>query len=103
MDINVDKEGFLRDLSDWDESVACELAALEDIELSATHWDIIKIVRQYYQQYGLSPVNRVFAKIIAQELGKDKGKSIYLMQLFSAKPAKIACKIAGLPKPPNCD
>ncbi|MFT7685284.1 MAG: tRNA 2-thiouridine synthesizing protein E [Candidatus Azotimanducaceae bacterium] len=99
----VDKEGFLRDLSDWTEDLALELAKQDDIELGSDHWEVIKIVRAYYQLYQISPVNRVLVNIIKKELGPEKGKSIFLMGLFSGKPAKLVAKIAGLPKPSNCD
>ena len=37
-----------------------------------------------------------------EEWGKEKGSSMYLLQLFPGSPAKIGSKIAGLPKPDNC-
>jgi tRNA 2-thiouridine synthesizing protein E len=103
MKLNLDKEGFLRDLSDWNPEVAEVLAKNEEITLSGSHWQIINLVRDYYQQYQISPVTRVLVKITREKLGEDKGNSIYLMKLFSGKPAKLVSKIAGLPKPANCD
>jgi tRNA 2-thiouridine synthesizing protein E len=103
MKLNLDKEGFLRDLSDWNPDVAEVLAKNEEITLSGSHWQIIDLVRDYYQQYQISPVTRVLVKITRKKLGEDKGNSIYLMRLFSGKPAKLVSKIAGLPKPANCD
>ena len=103
MKLNLDKEGFLRDLSDWNPDVAEVLAQNEEITLSGNHWQIINLVRDYYQQYQISPVTRVLVKITRKKLGENKGNSIYLMQLFSGKPAKLVSKIAGLPKPANCD
>jgi tRNA 2-thiouridine synthesizing protein E len=41
-------------------------------------------------------------KAVKQSLGDDKGRSIYLMQLFPGSPAKLAARLAGLPKPDNC-
>lgn len=103
IDIDVDKEGFLRDLSDWRPEVAEIIARSENIELTDDHWRIIEIVRAYYDEYHLSPATRVLVRLIGERMGPDKGQSIYLMQLFSGKPAKLVSKIAGLPKPPNCD
>lgn len=103
MKLNLDKEGFLRDLSDWNPDVAQVLAKNEEIKLSDSHWQIINLVRDYYQRYQISPATRVLVKITRKKLGKDKGNSIYLMQLFTGKPAKLVSKIAGLPKPANCD
>lgn len=99
----VDKDGFLRNLTDWSEDVAQELANQDEINLSEEHWEIINLVRDYYSQYKLSPITRTLVKIVKREFGGDKGNSIYLMQLFSSKPAKLVSKIAGLPKPSNCD
>ncbi len=103
MKVATDKEGFLRDLSDWNESVAVDLAQGEDINLTPDHWDVINIVRDFYTAHHISPATRVLVNIIGKNLGAEKGKSIYLMKLFSGKPLKLVAKIAGLPKPSNCD
>lgn len=100
---DVDKEGFLRHLADWSPEVAGKLANDEGIELTNEHWHIIHVVRDYYDAYHISPATRVLVKLVREQLGDDKGESIYLMQLFSGKPAKLVSKIAGLPKPANCD
>jgi tRNA 2-thiouridine synthesizing protein E len=100
---NVDKEGFLRELSDWNADVANVLAISEGIALTDDHWQVINVARAYYEAYHISPVTRVLVKVIREELGNDKGQSIYLMRLFSGKPARVVSKIAGLPRPANCD
>ena len=101
--LKVDKEGFLRNRADWTPDAAAELAAAEGIALTSDHWHIINVVRDYYATYHISPATRVLVNIVKRELGSDKGQSIYLMTLFSGKPAKLVSKIAGLPKPANCD
>lgn len=103
MPLDVDQEGFLRNLSHWNENVATELALLDNISLTTDHWDIIHIVRDYYRDHHISPATRVLVNITKIRLGADKGKSLHLMQLFSGKPAKTIARIAGLPKPSNCD
>ncbi len=102
MTIEFDEEGYLRNLNDWSETVAVEIAASEGISLSEAHWEIISIIREFYQNYELSPAMRPLVKAVSLKLGKDKGKSIYLMKLFPGSPAKLVAKIAGLPKPDNC-
>jgi len=97
-----DKQGFLVNLDDWNESIAEEIALEEGITLSSAHWEIIKLLRAFYQEYAISPAMRILVKTIKQQLGIDKGNSIYLMSLFPGSPAKIASKISGLPKPTNC-
>ncbi|MBV1884946.1 MAG: TusE/DsrC/DsvC family sulfur relay protein [Gammaproteobacteria bacterium] len=97
-----DEEGFLKDLSLWSLEIATLIATTEKINLLEPHWEIIYLTRQFYDDYDLSPSMRVLVKHVANTLGKDKGRSIYLLKLFPGSPAKLICKIAGLPKPTNC-
>ncbi|HSC76114.1 MAG TPA: TusE/DsrC/DsvC family sulfur relay protein [Pseudomonadales bacterium] len=97
-----DAEGFLCNLADWDAQVAEIIAKEEGITLTDAHNEIIKSLREFYAQFGLSPAMRPFTKYLKEKLGKEKATSIYLLQLFPGSPAKIAAKIAGLPKPDNC-
>lgn len=97
-----DKEGFLRQLSDWSPTVATQIALVEGIQLGSDHWEVLNLIREYYEEFEASPAMRPLVKYSALKLGKDKGKSVYLMSLFPGSPAKIGSKIAGLPKPDNC-
>ena len=97
-----DAEGFLCDLIDWNTEVAEIIATEEGITLTAAHHEVIQALRGFYTQFGLSPAMRPLTKYLKEKLGKDKASSIYLLQLFPGSPAKIAAKIAGLPKPDNC-
>jgi tRNA 2-thiouridine synthesizing protein E len=100
--IGLDKEGFLENLADWSEPVAEALARRDNIELTAAHWEIILALQDFFRQFEHSPPMRVLVKYVKQQLGDDKGNSIYLLQLFPGSPAKLAAKIAGLPRPTNC-
>ena len=96
------EQGFLLDKTEWTKAVAYQLAAVEGLELTLAHWEILKFIQNFYQEYEYLPNARVFAKAIKNELGEDKGSSRYLLKLFPEGPLKYACKIAGLPKPPSC-
>ncbi|KMN17623.1 TusE/DsrC/DsvC family sulfur relay protein [Pseudomonas weihenstephanensis] len=100
--IELDKEGYLVDLDDWSEDVAQALAAQAGIELSPEHWEILTLLRSFYQEFELSPATRPLIKYTALKLGADKGNSLHLNRLFNGTPAKLAAKLAGLPKPTNC-
>ncbi len=100
--LETDEEGYLVNLSDWDEEVAEEIAKTEDIDLTENHWEVINFLREYYDEYQIAPAVRVLTKAIGKKLGKEKGNSKYLYELFPYGPAKQACKIAGLPKPTGC-
>lgn len=101
-EIPADKEGYLRNLDDWSREVAEVIARAEGIALTAAHWEILEQLRSFYQQYELAPGMRPLLNHLKLHLDKSKAQSIYLLRLFPGSPAKIACKIAGLPRPANC-
>lgn len=100
--IATDKDGFLKNLSDWNNDTASWLAASENIVLSEAHWEIIDLLQAFYREFQISPSMRALVKYTALMLGKDKGNSLYLLELFPPSPARIGSKIAGLPRPANC-
>lgn len=102
LQVKLDEEGYLYDLLDWNTEVAEQLAAEEGLELTSAHWELIEVIRDFYQTYEHSPAMRPLIKAVGIKLGADKAKSIYLMQLFPGSPAKRLARIAGLPKPANC-
>ena len=101
-EILFDKEGFLTNLSAWTEDIAQSIASAENIDLTDQHWQLIYCAREYHNNFDISPEMRPLVKWVAEKLGADKGRSIYLLSLFPDSPAKLISKIAGLPKPPNC-
>lgn len=102
MELDLDKEGFLRDIAQWDEQAAEILASNAGIELTPAHWEILWLLRDFYRRYQSSPASRALSNYTKRELGADKGRSAYLMRLFGGSAAKTAAKLAGLPKPDNC-
>ena len=98
----LDKEGYLIDLNDWSTAVAEQLAKAENIFLSPAHWQIIDLLRGFYAQTDTAPAMRVLVNLVKEHVGMEQGSSVYLMGLFGGSPAKVAAKIAGLPRPTNC-
>jgi len=94
--VEVNEEGFFVNPEDWSEELVPELAAKEGIaNLDDRHWQVIRFMRQEYLEKGSGPTVRV--------LGKTSGVSIKeLYELFPNGPAKIAARIAGIPKPRGC-
>ena len=95
-EIELNEEGFLVDPSQWNDDIAVELARREGIDpLTERHWQVIRFMRSEYEAKGTGPTVRV--------LGKTSGVSIKeLYQLFPKGPAKLAAKVAGIPKPRGC-
>lgn len=100
--IALDQDGYLAELADWSPAVAEALAAGEELRLSAEHWEILELLRAFYSEFQLSPATRPLIKYVALKLGPEKGNSLHLNRLFKGTPAKLAAKLAGLPKPTNC-
>lgn len=96
VDVAVDDQGFFLDPSRWTEAMAPEIAAGEEIpELTDRHWQVVKFMRQEYAEKGTGPSVRA--------LGRTSGVPIKeLYALFPRGPAKVAAKIAGIPKPRGC-
>ncbi|MDB1113218.1 TusE/DsrC/DsvC family sulfur relay protein [Pseudomonas extremaustralis] len=100
--LELDKDGYLVDLNEWSPEVANALAAVEALELTADHWEILELLRGFYAEFQLSPATRPLIKYTALKLGPEKGNSLHLNKLFNGTPAKLAAKLAGLPRPTNC-
>jgi len=100
--LRTDKEGYLLDLADWNADVAHKIAADNGIQLTENHWEIINLIRDFYARHEVSPAMRPLVKRTRETLGTDKGNSLHLLRLFPGSPAKLAAKIAGLPRPTHC-
>ncbi|HEW98253.1 MAG TPA: TusE/DsrC/DsvC family sulfur relay protein [Beggiatoa sp.] len=100
--IETDEEGYLINLAEWNEDIAKILAAEDELSITDNHWEVIKFLRDYYDEYQIAPAVRVLTKAIGKKLGPEKGNSKYLYELFPYGPAKQACRYAGLPKPTGC-
>ena len=88
----VDEEGFLQDPELWNEEVAKDFARTENVnDMTEEHWTLVRYIRNYYEQYGIAPMERK----LSRETGFSADK---MYQLFPSGPAKGACKVAGLPK-----
>lgn len=94
--VTVNDEGFFEHPEEWTEAMAPEIATSAGIgQLGEDHWRVIKFMRAQYEQTGAGPTVRL--------LGRSSGVSVKeLYELFPKGPAKLAAKIAGIPKPRGC-
>ncbi len=89
-------DGFLTNPEIWDEEVARLIAKYDGIEeMTDKHWQIVRIIRENFEQKGMAPMVRTICKETGVKL-----REIY--QLFPLGPARGACRVAGLPKPDGC-
>ena len=94
--VDLNDEGFLVDPTKWTRDVAVEMATAAGISpITERHWQVIDFMRKEYFEKGTGPTVRV--------LGKTSGVSVKdLYLLFPKGPAKMAARIAGIPKPKGC-
>lgn len=94
-----DEEGFLLDPHDWNETLAQLIAQGEQLDLNAARWEIVRFVREHFEERGTVPEARVILKTLAERHGKDLATRKYLYELFPYGYGQQACKIAGMRKP----
>ncbi len=96
IDAERDAEGFFVHPEQWRPEMAETIAREAGIEsLTDRHWLVIDFMRNAYLEHGTAPSIRT--------LGKASGVPIKeLYALFPKGPAKLAAKIAGIPKPRGC-
>lgn len=89
--IEVDGDGYLANIDDWDDTVANALAKQEGMDL-VTHdqLDMLKFMRQYYQKYNFFPIVGAVCKNVHQP--EDCVSEEFMDPV-------TAWKIAGLPEP----
>jgi len=93
--LDFDDDGFMTDANAWTRDIGNAIANVLEIELTDRHWEVIEFSRKEYAESGDAPTLRKITKTLNLPT-----KELYAM--FPGGPAKIAAKIAGLPKPTGC-
>ena len=64
--------------------------------LTEAHWEVVRFVRDFYQEFNTSPAIRMLVKAMAQKYGEEKATAAIC----------IACSRRGrpnkLPRSPDC-
>lgn len=94
-----DENGCLINSEDWSIEVAERFAMEEGVEMTDMHWEIIRFMREYYEEYRIPPMIKIVVKAVGRKLGPEKVNIGYLYELFPGGLEQQACKIAGLPSP----
>lgn len=93
--VPLDGEGFLVNRDDWTEQLAIEMAAADEFEMNDQVMQFIRDARTMYDDDGVVPPIRIFAK-------KQGVSTKDLYGIFKKGPMKLICKWGGLPKPTGC-
>ncbi|MGQ9819507.1 MAG: TusE/DsrC/DsvC family sulfur relay protein [Candidatus Kapaibacteriales bacterium] len=92
--VELNEEGYMVDSTKWTEEVAKEIAKEENIDLTEKHIAVLHYLRQKYEKGEQLTIRSI------NKSGIVDVKGFY--GLFPGAPLKLACKIAGLPKPTSC-
>ena len=96
--IETDADGYLLETGDWNEDVAMAIAAIEEVEMTDQHRDVVQYLRsEHVDNAGNEPNERTIMKDLGKVWGK-KPSSKEMYNLFPGTPSKQGRKIAGLPK-----
>lgn len=99
MKFETDEDGFLLDPDDWDEDIAQHIAAAVNLDLTDEHWNLIRLIREYYYEFGSVPELRKILKQLKHDLGGEKSTRKYVYHLFPYGYGQQGCKIAGMRQP----
>ena len=92
--VNVNEQGYLTDMNQWDKEIARTIATEEGIELTERHFEVLNYLRKE-QENGTALSIRKIGKSGVVDI-----KEFY--QLFPDGPLKKSSRIAGIPKPASC-
>ena len=95
--VETDSEGYLRHLGDWSEAFARAQAREEGLALTDEHWQVIRFLREHYQEHGVQAQVRVMIRHFAEAWGPERGNNHYLHEIFPrGGPQKQGNRLAGL-------
>lgn len=86
-------------LEDWNEQVAEKLAEREGITLTKDHWNIINLMREYYDEYRLCPNENVIKEYILEHLSDEQALDTFIYNLFPSGLVHQASRLSGIPLP----
>ena len=96
-ELETDDERFLLEANFSDEVVPV-IAEAEGITLNDLHWQVVRFMREHYQEDGHTPNFRNMLAMLNEEDDSQDWKKV-LYELFPNQPNRQASKVSGLPKP----
>ncbi len=99
----LDDEGHLKDHLQWTPNVAQQLADTLEVQLTEEHYQVLSVVRDFFDKFQHPPATRPLIKYLQQQLPNANISNQKLQQMFNTGlVARHVNRVAGLPKPPNC-
>jgi tRNA 2-thiouridine synthesizing protein E len=93
--IDVDDNGYMTDMGQWNKDVAAGLGKEVEIEeLTDKHWEVVDFLQKQYKDGAALSIRKI------GKSGIVNIKEFYA--LFPGGPLKKSSLIAGIPKPASC-
>lgn len=86
------------ELKNWSEALAHKVASTEAVQLSPNHLWVIRLLREYYLEYGTVGSGRDLGDMLNKEFARQGGRK-FLHKLFPEGPVTQGMRFAVLPVP----
>lgn len=98
-DVLTDQEGYILNMDEWSEGFAMAQAAEEGLELTDEHWDVIRFIRDYYEEHNVQAQVRDMIRHFRDTWGSERGSNRHLHDIFPmGGPQKQGNRLAGIRK-----
>ena len=95
--INLRPDGRLEHTSDWTPELAEILAEKEGLVLTDQHWNVINAMREYYQEFNISPILKLLRRELSKKHGPELATVDVLNKLFPNGVQQQGSRLAGIP------
>lgn len=100
--VALDEHGFLAKREQWTPEVAVAFATRDGTSLSAAHWQVLEVLRDWFDEYQGEPPMRALLQRLKQRSNNPDYGSRDLYRLFPDHPVREGSRYAGLPIPLSC-
>ncbi|MDD3529768.1 MAG: TusE/DsrC/DsvC family sulfur relay protein [Gallionellaceae bacterium] len=98
-EVLTDPEGYLLNLDEWSEGFAAAQAAKEGLVLTDEHWEVIRFIRDWYEEHSVQAQVRDMIRHFREAWGPERGNNHYLHDIFPmGGPQKQGNRLAGIRK-----
>lgn len=99
VEVLTDQEGYILDMDAWSEGFAHAQAAKEGLTLDEEHWDVIRFIRDFYEEHHVQAQVRDMIRHFREAWGPERGTNHHLHDLFPmGGPQKQGNRVAGIRK-----
>lgn len=96
-EVLTDSEGYIMHPAEWSEAFVVALAEKEGLALTPEHWEVVRYLRDFYNQKHVQCTVRDMIKHFRTVWGRHRGNNKYLHQIFPrGGPQKQGNRLAGL-------